>query len=262
MPEWMLKKDEYLPPKDKDGFIQKNILSMMEVISKMKVKNSENKFKLNAVTKLISIFLMILFVALTSKITFILISNVILLVLINFLSTDNLKYILKVSLGVEIFTAIILLPSVFFGYGNNIVVILLKVFFSTAMANMLACTTKGDELIRSSKIFHIPDMFIFVFDITIKYIVILSDLTLNMVYSLKLKSVGINKTKGTSVAGILGTMFIKSKEFSEEMYSAMECRGFNGEYKVYKKVKFSFLDYICFFFVIIFILMYFYFDRL
>ncbi len=260
----MLKKDNYLPPKDKDGFIQKNIISILEIISRIKMdkNNRINKFNINAVTKLIAIFVMIVFVALTKKFTFVIISNVVLLVLINLLSTDNLKYVLKTVLGIGIFTTIILLPSLLFGYGNNILMILLKVVFSAAMANILACTTKWQELVRAVKAFHIPDMFIFVLDITIKYIVILSDLSLNMVYALKIKSVGRNKSKNTALTGILGTMFIKSKEFSEDMYSAMECRGFDGSYNICEKFKFRLMDYMCLFFVIIFILIYFYFDRL
>ena len=65
-----------------------------------------------------------------------------------------------------------------------------------------------------------------------------------MLYSLKLRSVGRNKSKYTSLSGIAGTMFIKSKEMAEDMYAAMECRGFTGEYRIYNKFKFTFSDFI------------------
>lgn len=65
-----------------------------------------------------------------------------------------------------------------------------------------------------------------------------------MLYSLKLRSVGKNTGKYTSLSGIAGTMFIKSKEMAEDMYSAMECRGFTGEYHVNSKLKFTFADFI------------------
>ena len=63
----------------------------------------------------------------------------------------------------------------------------------------------------------------------------LGEFSLNMLYALKLRSVGKNSKKYNSLSGIAGTMFIKSKEMAEEMYAAMECRGFTGEY-AYKKV--------------------------
>jgi cobalt/nickel transport system permease protein len=79
---------------------------------------------------------------------------------------------------------------------------------------------------------------------------------------LKLRSVGRNKEKYTSVSGVAGTMFIKSKEMSEEMYEAMECRGFTGEYKRAKLNKPGLWDVLFILLVVLIILTYFWFDRL
>lgn len=138
----------------------------------------------------------------------------------------------------------------------------LKILASVASINILAFTTQWNDLTGALKAFRIPDMFIFVLDITIKYILVLGEFSLNMVYALKLRSVGKSMDKSTSLSGIVGTMFIVSKEMAEGMYGAMECRGFTGAYKVYKNFKFKLADYICIMFNIIFILTYFYFDRL
>ncbi|MBK1811095.1 energy-coupling factor transporter transmembrane protein EcfT [Clostridium sp. YIM B02505] len=264
MPEWLLKKDNYIPEKDKDAFINKSILSILGVLTRFRLQTEAraNKFGINAVLKVVTTFILIIFVSLTKNFSFVLISGVFLLVLINFLSINEIKYILKISFVVAIFTLIILLPSVFLGYGNNTLMITLKVLISVAFVNILACITQWNDLIRALKIFHVPDMFIFVLDITIKYIIVLGEFSLNMIYALKLRSVGKSNNKSTSLSGIVGTMFIKSKEVAEEMYGAMECRGFTGEYKVYNKFKFCLADYICIIVNVIFITIYFYFDRL
>jgi cobalt/nickel transport system permease protein len=264
MPEWLLEKDNYIPKKDKDAFIDKSILSILGVLTRFKSQTEAktNKLWVNAVLKIITTFVLITFVSLSKNFYFVLITNVFLLVLINFLSVKEIKYILKVSFVVAIFTLIILLPSVFLGYGNNTLMITLKVLVSVTSVNILACTTKWNDLIRALKVFHIPDMFIFVLDITIKYIILLGEFSLNMVYALKLRSVGKSYNKSASISGIVGTMFIKSKEVAEEMHGAMECRGFTGEYKVYNKFKFCLADYICIIFNVLFIIIYFYFDRL
>jgi len=264
MPEWLLKKDNYLPLKDKNAFINKSILSIFHVLTRFRqqAKHRTNKLEINALIKFISTLILIIFVSLTQSSTFVLIANVFMLMLINFLSINEIKYVLKVSSVVAIFTFIIFLPAIFLGYGNNTLMITLKVLVSVASVNILACTTEWNDLIISLKVFRVPDMFIFVLDITIKYIIILGEFSLNMVYALKLRSVGKNNNKSTALSGIVGTMFIKSKEMSEEMYGAMESRGFTGTYKVYKKFEFKLADYICIMFNIIFILIYFYFDRL
>jgi len=264
MPEWLLKKDNYKPLKDKDAFINKSILSILSVCARFRLQTGYkvNKFGVNALVKLISTLLIIIFVSLTKSFAFVLVANVCLLVIINFLNIEEIKYILKVSSIAVIFTFIILLPSIFMSYGNNVVMLTLKVLASVTTVNILACTTQWNELVGTLKVFHVPDMFIFVMDITMKYIIVLGEFALNMIYSLKLRSVGRSKNKTTALSGILGTMFIKSKEMAEDMHSAMECRGFTGEYKIYNKFKFKFADYICIMLGITFILTYFYFDRL
>lgn len=264
MPEWLLKKDNYKPPKDKDTFINKSIISILDVLTRFtrQTEYRANKLEFNALIKIISTLILIIFVSLTKSFTFVLITNVFMLVLINFFRIDEIKYILKVSSSVAIFTFVILLPSIFLGYGNNALIITLKTLVSVASVNILAVTTQWNDLTCALKVFRVPDMFIFVLDITIKYILVLGEFSLNMVYALKLRSVGKSNNKSTSLSGIVGTMFIKSKEMAEEMYGAMECRGFTGEYKVYKKFKLKLPDYICIVFNVAFIITYFYFDRL
>lgn len=264
MPEWLLKKDDYTPLKDKNAFIDKSILSIFNVLLRFKLQTKVKaaKFGINPLTKLISTLILIVFVSLSKNFHFILIITVFMLVVINFLRISEIKYVIKASLAAAIFTFVILLPSIFLGYGNNTLMITLKVLVSVASVSILTCTAQWNELIIALKIFKIPDVFIFVLDITIKYIIILGEFSLSMVYALKLRSVGRNNNKSTALSGIVGTMFIKSKEMAEEMYGAMESRGFTGTYKIYTKFKFKLADYICIILDIIFVLTYFYFDRL
>lgn len=262
IPNWLLTEDDYKPQKDKGRFIEKNIVSMLCVIFKFNRKSKRKLIIINGLTKLVSTFILIVFVSLSKSFSFILICIAILMVLINFLSADQMKHVLKTTLGIGIFTLIMLLPALFLGYGNNILMTLLKVLFSVSIANMLAISSEYDELVTTFKILHMPDIFILIFDIMIKYIILLENLCLSMFYALKLRSIGKNKNKNKAVYGILGTMFIKSKESSEELYGAMRCRGFSGIYKTKSKIHFKFMDYICFLLDILFVVTYFYFDRL
>lgn len=116
MPEWLLQKDNYIPLKDKDAFINKSILSILNILTRFmrQTEYKANKLEFNALLKLISALIFITFVSLTKSFTFVLIANVFMLVIINFLDINEIKYILKISSSVAIFTFIILLPSVFF----------------------------------------------------------------------------------------------------------------------------------------------------
>ncbi|MFL0269090.1 energy-coupling factor transporter transmembrane component T family protein [Candidatus Clostridium radicumherbarum] len=262
MPEWLLENDNYIPEKDSVNFINKSILAILNILTRIRLQSNAaaSKLGVNDFTKLVSVLLMIIFVSLSKSITYVLIANVFLLVLINVLNIDEIKYVLKVSFVMAVITLLILLPSILLGYGNNALMITLKVFSSVAFVNILSCSTKWNDLLVALKLFKVPDLFIFVLDITIKYIILLGEFSLSMIYALKLRSVGKNNSKNASLSGIVGTMFIKSKEMSEEMYGAMECRGFTGEYRAFKKFKFSLADFICIIVMAAFVLTYFKFN--
>lgn len=264
MPEWLLNKEDYIPPKSKDAFINKSILSILGVLTKFRLhmEHKVNKFGINAATKVVATLFLILMVSLSRNIEFLIVIGAFLFFMVSLQTVAEIKYILRVSLLAAIFTFIILVPSILMGNKNNSSIIVFKVLETVTLVSITSCTTRWNDITRVLKLFFIPDIFIFVLDMTMKYIVILGEFALNMLYSLKLRSIGKNKNKSTALSGIIGTMFLKSKEMAEEVYGAMECRGFTGEYKSNRKERFRLNDAICVLVVIGFGVAYFYFDRL
>ncbi len=153
-----------------------------------------------------------------------------------------IKKVLRVSISMSLFTFIIMVPALIWGNVYSCEVITVKVFLTVTAVNLLSYTTRWNDITNSLKRVHFPDMFIFVLDITIKYIVMLGDLVLNMLYALKLRSVGKSRSKYGSLSGVAGTAYIKSQEMAVEMYHAMECRGFEGEYRVFVRGHFKWTD--------------------
>ena len=168
------------------------------------------------------------------------------------------KKILGVSIIIPIFTFIVLLPSIIFMENvNNSLYLILKVFITIVLVNILSYTTKWNDIVKALKVLFVPDLFILIFSITINYIYILGEIALNMLYALKLRSIGKNKEKGNSILRIIGNLFLKSKIMAEEMYSAMECRGFTGEYKSTAKFTIKGIDIVYIIILIIILLMFF-----
>lgn len=246
MPEWLLKDEDYTPQTDKDTFINKSILSLLDVLSRIRTQSGykEDRFKINVTLKVAFTFILILMVSFTKNYSFTIIINVYLLAALSMMDGEEIIEVLKISLIMSIFTVVILVPDAFWGNRFSVVIITSKVFATVTAVNMLSHSTRWNAITSALKRFFIPDIFILVMDITIKYIVMLGEFSLNMLYSLKLRSVGKNHSKYTSLAGISGTMFIKSKEMAEEMYTAMECRGFTGEYHINNRFKLTFIDFI------------------
>lgn len=265
MPEWLLKNDNYIPQNRQDSYIDKSILSILGLLAKFNMqaeKKRDVKFNINANVKMLFTLLLIVLVSISKSSAFVIMVDVLILFVVSLMSAEDIKHIIKLIVAVSIFTFIILLPSILMGNKSNSYLMLLKVLASTVSINIISATTKWNDIIAALKKFFIPDMFIFVLDITMKYILILGEFSLNMLYALKLRSIGKNRAHGSSLSGIVGTLFLKSKEMSEEMYEAMECRCFNGEYKANVKFKIGVFEIIGFTAMVILLAAYIYFDRL
>jgi len=246
MPGWLLKEEKYIPRPDRDTFINKSILSLLSILSRIRNQSGykEDRFYVNAVFKVAFTFMLVLLLSISGSFTFVIIINVYLLIILSLMQAEEIIKILRVSIVMSLFTFVIMLPAVFWGNSYSGVMITSKVFASVTAVNILSRSTRWNSITSALKRFFVPDIFILVLDITIKYIAMLGDFSLNLLYSLKLRSIGRNRGKYASLSGIAGTLFIKSKEMAEEMYSAMECRGFTGEYHIYNKFRFSFADLI------------------
>ena len=197
MPEWLLKKDNYVPLEEKNTFINKSILTILKMLSKFKYgsKFESNRFKINAITKLISAIILIILVSLSRSFAFLIIIDVYLLLIISVLTSKEINHIIKMAVVVSFFTLIVLLPSILMGNQNNSILIVIKTITTITVVNITSSISKWDEITKTLKLFFIPDIFILVLDITIKYIIIFGEFSLNMLYALKLRSVGKNKNK-------------------------------------------------------------------
>ena len=246
VPEWLLESQDFAPPVDKDGFINRSILSFMRLLSLVRAQERRGgglgRLAVNPFFGVLCTLVLIVLVSLSTQLTFVYVVLAYLLVLLCVMPVRDLIATLRISLAVALITALIMLPSFLLGNHYSIIVVPLKVLVTVMAVNILARSAEWGRIITALRRFHVPHLFIFILDITLKYLVMLGEFTLTMLTALKLRSVGKNRSKQTALAGIAGTLFITSREMAEEQYQAMECRGFDGEYKLYDKFRFGLAD--------------------
>jgi len=148
----------------------------------------------------------IVLLSVSRSLGFIIAANIYLLLVLCLLKAEDVISILKIGFAVAVFTFIILLPTTLYGNFYSIIMITPKVFAAVTAVNILSRSARWNSITGALKTFFIPDIFILVLDITIMYIMMLGEFSLNMLYALKLRSVGRNKSKHTSLSGIGGTM--------------------------------------------------------
>ena len=236
LPSWMCESEAYEPNIDKDGFITKSAQAILGVLAKLKWNaGKDRRFSASPSLKLCYTFLFILLTACSKNYLFSLIMVAGTILALASYPASAMKQILSGTIGAVLFSIFILLPAVFMGNPQILLTIGTKVFLSVTLIGMLSAGTAWNKLTASLRAFHIPDIFIFTLDITLKYIAVLGEICMEILTSLRLRSIGQNKKKAKAFSGILGISFLKSREMADEMYAAMCCRGFVGEYKTGRK---------------------------
>lgn len=232
MPEWMLRKEEYVPSADREAFLTKSTKAILEVLSRMKFQGGKDG-RLSA-TPSFQLFYTLVYIILTAcnqNYFFTLIMFAGVMVVLAFYPAASIRRILAGTLGAVVISALILIPAMFMGNPQILLSITTKVFISVTLIGILSYGTSWNELTAGLRAFRVPDLLIFTLDITLKYISILGEVCLDILTALKLRSVGKNPQKAKAFSGILGISFLKSREMADEMYASMCCRGFTGEYE-------------------------------
>jgi cobalt/nickel transport system permease protein len=234
MPEWMKTTDYYVPPKDGGTFVVKTIQSLGGVMSRLKVQQGhEKKHAFPALFKFLLLLAAIILLSVSQNRMLLLAFAAVLQAYLCTWPAKNILSVFKASLMAALLAFVLFIPAMILkpeGISNNLHIVL-KVFLSLEMVSIFNHTTQWNHITGALRKLHIPGIFIFTLDITLKYIVLLGTLIEDLLTSLQLRSVGKNNKKYQSVGGVMGVTFIRGAEMSQQMYEAMRCRGFTDDYK-------------------------------
>lgn len=243
LPSWLQAEQDYRPTKDRDRFIGKNTVKLASVLRRVKVQRGGLSGRrpgfpdrwllaVSPALRLLGILVLIVCTSAAANMFYAYVMLATVLVILAFKRGDEIVDILKPALAAATLAAVIMVPAIFLGQTSSAVRIGVKVFISMVLLANYSCGYAWNKIIASLRFFHLPSMVVFIFDITLKYIVMLGEVAQGVLEALGLRSVGHNADKTRSASNVMGVTFLKAKDFSQEMYEAMECRGFTGEYVV------------------------------
>ncbi len=204
---------------------------MMEMLSHIKMQRGrDDALGVDASIRLATILLTIVLVVTSKNMMFAYVVGAALLVRLALMPGEQIISVLKPVLGAVLFSALVMLPAVFMGQPSALIRISTKVFISVTLLAVLSRTARWTNIVGALRTFHLPSIFVLTIDTALKFIVLLGEVALEVLDAITLRSVGHNIQKSSAVSGVLGVTFIKAQGMSQEMYYAMECRGFQGEY--------------------------------
>ena len=236
IPVWMCRQENYTPSADKEAFLTRSIKSVLSVLARFRFdEGKDGRFSAAPSLKLFYTILYIILTACSENYLFVLIMCAAVTVRLAFFSASAIRQILSGTAGAVMISLFLLLPAAFMGNPQALMNITARVYVSVTLVGILSAGTSWNKLTAGMRTFRIPSLFIFTLDITLKYISVLGELCVDILRSVILRSVGKNSDKAKSFSGVLGITFLKSSEMAEDMYAAMCCRGFVGEYQARKK---------------------------
>jgi len=203
------------------------------------------------------------------------------LLITNLLSHTSLWFTLKrsfiaIPFALAAITIIFTLPGeplVSFSIGNwdllitdtgliRFLSILFRNWLSVQAAILLTATTKFPDMAHSLRHLGAPLILITIISFMYRYIFVLSDEAVRLIRARTARSAEKHKNKGHSIiwkakitGNMIGQLFLRSYERSDQVFNAMLARGFQGKFLTLTPHKMVYTDWIVFFAALTYILL-------
>ena len=232
IPDWLASSEHYQPSSDRDGFIARSLLSMSSVLAFFRLDDGKSgTHSPSAPTKLIGALVSILLVSLSKNYLFVLIMLAAVLVRACLLPHAALRRLVGGAGAAAGLSLLLMLPAILIGQPHAALLMATRAFVCVGITLTVALTTPTHELTRALRSFGMPAIAIMTIDLALRSIVRLGETASEVLCALGLRSVGRNRHKGSSMAGVGGVVLLKASKSAQETYDAMRCRGFDGEYR-------------------------------
>jgi cobalt/nickel transport system permease protein len=122
--------------------------------------------------------------------------------------------------------------------------LLLRVGASVSITVLLILTTRWTVLLKALRVLHIPQTFVLILGMTFRYIFLFLHTANNMFLARQSRLVGRTAAADQRkwLAASMGVLMSKSYALSEDVYLAMQSRGFSGEARVMDKLQWRHSD--------------------
>ncbi len=117
----------------------------------------------------------------------------------------------------------------------SMITLMLKGFYSLAASFILIATTSFDSLAASLRRLHVPSVLVSLMLLTYRYITVMMDEVSVMTTAYKLRAPGQKGIHIKAWGSFLGQLLLRSMDRAEELYNAMQLRGFDGNYNYVEK---------------------------
>ena len=191
----------------------------------------------------------ILLCALSRNAVFVIAVLAVELVRLALLPGQSLLRVLKRVIPPVLFSLLILLPGLFLGHPRTMLTISMKVLTTVLILAILNEDLRWQQITASFHALHVPQVFILTLDMTVRFLDLMGRMSQAMYEAVTLRTVSssgrqYDRSRMKAAGGILGTVFLRSEIMAVEVAEAMECRCFDGTFRIYEKHRIGPADYL------------------
>jgi len=160
------------------------------------------------------------------------------------------------------FTGVIALPALFLTPGRTVVtlaslaiteqgirtavLLILRVEAAVTLTTLLILCTPWVQVLKALRAFHLPKEVVMMLAMTYRYVFLLVETATQMFESRRSRTVGVvSSREQRHIAGrTAGVLLSKSVALSNDVYLAMQSRGFRGEVQILSEFRMTSRDYL------------------
>lgn len=207
------------------------MLSLAGALGRLRIDDGQSgRLSPSATLKAVGGLLLIVLTSVSTNWAFTIVMLAALLVRVALLPQRALARTAATAFAAAGLSVLIMIPAILLGQSASAVRVGSKVLVSVSIVMCVTLSTTPSELTGALRTLHVPNLAIMTLELAFKGIVDLGHVALEVLCALKLRSVGKNRDKGSSIGGVGGVTLLKSAEASRATSEAMRCRGFEGEY--------------------------------
>ena len=259
--------------KKTDGFLERTIMGtvslLKETVSVEQVAGHKGFFQdRDPRFKCVATALLLLTVLISKSVAELSVLYSILLFLVGVSSIGLLFFLERTLLFVPIFSLFIVVPAIFnvvtpgeplvsfklFAWTLSVtrqgidsaIIFFLRVLDSVSIAVLLVLTTRQHVLLKTLRIFRVPQLFVMTMGMCYRYIFLFLDIIQRMFVAIKSRVGFVSSAKEgrRMVTSNMAGLWLRSYRLQSQVYDAMVARGYSGEVYVLDKFKAGAGDYI------------------
>ncbi|MFC2583072.1 MAG: energy-coupling factor transporter transmembrane component T [Lachnoanaerobaculum saburreum] len=255
LPDWMMKEEITVNDSEvKSGFLQSNLSTVISLLSYLKIEDRK-KYGGSPVIRICELLILLVLIYNSKSIVFLWTVGIFFLAEVAFFSGREIRSIVRKLIRLIIFTSVILLPSYLLHPSIHPTFFLIRTVLLLLNLSVFLTKTSWSDFITGLRGLYLPEELVMIFDIAIKYFYILGNHIRNILYAVRIRSVGGGVSKKLTGA-ILGQVYLISREHMKSLYEAMLLRGYGNKVKVSKRLKLNKSDIlhigVCILFTVLF----------